>query len=62
MMKLYIYTTRDDLELPLIVEDNAQALARKLGTTENVVLSSISHKVRGFERIIIDDEDDMRMQ
>ena len=61
MMKLYIYTTRDDLELPLIVEESAQDLARKLGTNKNVVMSSISHKVKGFKRVIIDDEDDMRI-
>lgn len=55
MKKLYIYATKDEYELPLIIADSAEELAQKLGTTKNVVLSCISHKRKGWERISIEE-------
>lgn len=54
-MKLYVRTTIDDLELPLVVADSIQELADKMNTSKNVVKSSISHKIRGWYRIECDD-------
>ena len=58
MKKLYIYATKDEYELPLIIAESAEELAQKLGTTKNVVLSCISHKRKGWERISIEEGDE----
>lgn len=55
MKKLYIYCTKDDYELPLIIADSAEELAQKLGTTKNVVYSCISHKHKGWVKVNIDE-------
>ena len=55
--KLYMLVTKDDLELPLIVEEDPKALAAKIGMTYKSFLSSISKNHKGYKRIILDDED-----
>lgn len=57
MEKLYMRTTTDKYELPIAVAGSAGELAKMLGTTQASVLSSISHNIAGWYRIIIDDED-----
>lgn len=59
MKKLYMKTTGDKLDLPVAVADSPGELARILGTKKNVVLSSISHKIRGWHRIEIEEEEEM---
>lgn len=56
MKKLYMYTTKDDLELPLIVEEDPKVLAKKIGMSTNCLHSLISKKRRGYKKVIIDDE------
>lgn len=55
MKKLYLYVTKDDYELPLIVADSAEELAQILGTTKNTVLSCISHKHKGWVRVSVEE-------
>lgn len=57
-MKLYIKTTMDDLELPVAVAESAKELAEMTGTTAASVLSSISHKHKGWDRVEVEDEDE----
>lgn len=57
-MKLYIKTTTDELELPLAVAGSAKELAEITGTTAACVLSSISHKHKGWQRVEVDDDDE----
>lgn len=57
-MKLYIKTTMDDLELPVAVAGSAKELAEMTGTTAASVLSSISHKHKGWYRVEVEDEDE----
>ena len=57
MKKLYMKTTGDKLDLPVAVADSPGELARILGTNKNVVLSSISHKLRGWHRIEVEEVD-----
>ena len=57
--KLYMKTTGDKLDLPVAVADSPGELARILGTKKSVVLSSISHKIRGWHRIEIEEEEEM---
>jgi hypothetical protein len=57
-MKLYIKTTMDDLELPVAVAGSAKELAEMTGTTAASVLSSISHKHKGWDRVEVEDEDE----
>lgn len=54
LMKLYMRTTTDALELPVAVAGSARELAEMTGTTPACVLSSISHKIRGWEREEVD--------
>lgn len=55
-MTLYMKTTKDKYELPLVVEDSVQMLAQKLGLTPGTVASSISKKRPGYYRIVIEDD------
>ena len=57
-MKLYIKTTMDDLELPVAVAGSAKELAKMTGTTAASVLSSISHKHKGWDRVEVEDDDE----
>ena len=62
MKKLYMYTTKDDLELPLIVEEDPKVLAKKIGMSTNCLHSLISKKRRGYVKVDVDEEDDMRIK
>lgn len=57
-MKLYIKTTMDDLELPIAVAGSAKELAEMTVTTAASVLSSISHRHKGWDRVEVEDEDE----
>ncbi len=50
-------TTKDDLELPLIVEEDPKVLAAKIGMSSNCFLSCIAKHYKGYARIILDDEE-----
>lgn len=58
MKKLYVKATQDEYELPEAVADTPTELAEMLGTTRNVVESSISHKRRGWYRMDFEELDD----
>lgn len=47
-MKLYVKYSLDKYELPIAVADSPKELAKMVGTTANVVSSSITHKRRGY--------------
>ncbi len=51
-------TTTDKYELPIAVASTADELAKMLGTSKGTVFSSISHKIAGWHKIIITDEDE----
>lgn len=57
LMKLYLRTTTDALELPVAVAGSAKELAEMTGTTPACVLSSISHGHKGWCRVEVEDED-----
>ncbi len=57
-MKIYMYVTRDEFELPIAVADTPRQLALMLGTTENTVKSSISHHHPGWIRIETEETED----
>lgn len=57
LMKLYVRTTTDELELPVAVAGSAKELAEMTGTTAACVLSSISHGHKGWERVEVEDDD-----
>ena len=56
--------TSDKYELPLVVEDSAGLLARRLGVKPNNIMSAIS-KARNrkgrckFVKVVIEDNDDL---
>lgn len=60
-MKLFLRTTNDKYELPIAVADSADELARMLGKSKNAVSSAISHGIRGWYRLEIDDGEDERV-
>lgn len=51
-MKLCLAVTSDKYELPIAIEDTAVGLARKMGTSEAKLLSSISKGSNGKTRKI----------
>ena len=51
-------TTRDDLELPIIVEDNMVDIAKKLGMQKASVRSCFSHKYNGYHKIEMEEENE----
>lgn len=55
--RLYIKTTKDDLELPIAVAGSPKELAMMIGTTVGAVKSAISHHYAGWHRIILDEEE-----
>lgn len=62
-MHVYMVVTDDIYEFPLVIADTAQALADKVGTTKNSVLSAISHAKAGrshsrFVKVEWEDEED----
>ena len=54
-MKLYMRTTKDRYELPLAVAESAEELGRMTGHSVNTIQSMISHKIRGWYRVVIED-------
>ena len=57
-MKIYMYVTKDEYELPIAVADTPRELARMLGTTANTVKSSISHHHPGWLKIETEEGED----
>ena len=53
-MKLYMKTTRDKYELPLIVEDSPTKLAHKLGLSRHSVATMCSKNVCGYRRVEVE--------
>jgi len=49
-MVLYMAVTPDELELPMAVEKSAVMLAKRVGSTADIIYSSISHKKSGKTR------------
>jgi hypothetical protein len=56
-MKLYMKVTKDEYELPLIVEDSPTRLAERLGLKVNSVTSMISKKRNGYVKVEVEDEE-----
>ena len=57
MRKLYMITTRDKYELPLIVEDSPAKLARRIGMNPATLRSSLAKGYKGYCRVEVDDEE-----
>jgi len=57
-MKLYMKTTKDELELPLAVARSANELARMIGLKESTVYSSLSRKSKGWAVVEVEDEEE----
>ena len=55
---IYMKTTLDELELPEAVAESAAELAKMLGTTREVVYSSLAHKHRGWHKVIVEEDED----
>lgn len=56
-MKLYMKVTKDEYELPLIVEDSPTKLAQRLGLKVGSVTSMVSKNRSGFVKVEVDDEE-----
>lgn len=56
--KLYLKTTKDKYELPVVVAESLSELSKLTGTTKNVISSSISKKRRGWYRIEVNENDE----
>ena len=56
-MKLYMKTTTDKYELPLVVEDSPAKLAKKLGLNRHSVATMCSKQKSGYHRIEIEDDE-----
>lgn len=56
-LKLYLRVTNDQYELPVAVAESPKELAQLLGITANNVKSSISHKVKTY--CVVEVEDDL---
>lgn len=56
-LKLYLRVTDDQYELPVAVAESPTELARMLGIRQNNVTSSISHKVKTY--CVVEVEDDL---
>lgn len=56
-MKLYMKVTKDEYELPLIVEDSPTKLAERLGLKVGSVTSMVSKNRSGFVKVEVEDEE-----
>lgn len=56
-MKIYMQTTKDDYELPVLVADNVNELATAAGVAASTILSAISHKYKGWARVEIEEDE-----
>lgn len=54
---LYVKTTNDRYELPIIVETSPSILARKLGLNRHSVATMCSKGVSGYYRIEVEEEE-----
>ena len=59
MTKLYIAVSLDEFELPYAVAGSLDELAQMIGSTKNIIASSISHgkkdrNYRRYQRVIIE--------
>ena len=57
-MTLYIKTTTDKFELPLVVEESPSMLTLRLGMTRRSVSTLCSKGVNGYHRINIEEDED----
>lgn len=55
-IKIYARISLDDKEQIIDFDEDVYALARRWNTTMNVIQSSISHNYKGWERIVIPNE------
>ena len=55
MQYVYMRTTTDEFELPVAVADTAKELAENIGTSVNVVYSSLSHNHKGWAKVDIEE-------
>ena len=56
--KLYLFTTRDEYELPIFVADSAKEMSEMTGFTIGSVYKCISAGYSGWHKVIVDMEDD----
>ena len=57
-MTLYMKTTTDKYELPLIVEDSPSKLAKRLGLTKGSVSTMCSKGKNGYLRVKVEEQED----
>lgn len=62
-MKLYLYVSKDEYELPMAVADTPSKLAQKIGVSTHAVYNGISRfrankHSKGQYRVVEVDEDD----
>lgn len=57
-MTLYVKTTTDELELPLIVEDSYHKLAEKMGIKPKSVANMCCTETNGYYKIKIKDDEE----
>jgi len=62
-MVVYIEVTKDKYELPVVVADSVNELARLCDTSVNNIYSRISHEEAGrykskYKKVYIDDEEE----
>jgi hypothetical protein len=55
--KLYMLTTKDEFELPIIVEDNYKDFARRARTTVGSAKSAVCRKLPGYHKVIIEEDE-----
>jgi hypothetical protein len=61
-MKLYIYVTRDEFELPLAIADTQTELARMVGVSQRTIASTLckyrkgEYKSTRFREVEIDED------
>lgn len=56
-MTLYMMVTKDKYELPLLICDTPQELADKAGVKKRSLLSSLSHKNKGWARVEVEEDE-----
>lgn len=57
MMTLYLKTTTDKYELPLVVEESPKLLAERLGLKRGSVATLCSKGICGYHRIQIEEDE-----
>ena len=60
---IWMQVTRDELELPVIIADNAEELARKVGVRATTIISSVKRYEEGkyktcrYRKVELDEEE-----